>query len=165
MSTKNFLTEKMLLDTQHGKNCTLEVCVAGEPDADELIFTGSVSDCLRKSMTHELAMTGDQYFSLTTRQDNYCGLNFEELAFRMGHNPEALQDLLGVFQTDSLRQDALCVDDIDMQAMSDRADRRLRAQAREGMRSLDAQISIAQSRAAEHQANSNPREKDPETIR
>ena len=91
---KNFLTEKMLLNTQHGKDCTLEVCIAGEPDKDRLIFSGSVSDCLRKIMTHELGFGGDEYFSLTTRQDNYCGNDFEEIAWRMGYNPDDLREIL-----------------------------------------------------------------------
>ena len=91
---KSILTEKLLLNTQHGKDCNLEVCITGEPDKDLLIFTGTVSDCLRKTMTHELAMTGDEYFSLYTRQGNYCGISFEEVAYRMGHNPDTLRKIL-----------------------------------------------------------------------
>jgi len=90
----HFLTEKLLFDTRHGTDCTLEVCTAGDPDADQLICSGSVSACLRKTMTHELAMTGDEYFSLSTRQDNYCGLDFDELCYKMGHSPEQIREML-----------------------------------------------------------------------
>ena len=90
----HFLTEKLLFDTRHGKDCTLEVCTAGDPDADQLICSGSASACLRKTMTHELAMTGDEYFSLSTRQDNYSGLDFDALCYKMGYTPEQLREML-----------------------------------------------------------------------
>ena len=97
----NYLTEKLLFEPVHGKDCTLEVCIAGEPDADELIFKGTVSDCLRKSMDYTLPWTGDAYFSLTTNCDNYCGIDFEGLCWQMGHNPEDICKML-VPQTSSL---------------------------------------------------------------
>ena len=94
MSMKDYLTEKMLLNTAHGTDCTLEVCFAGEPDGDELICKGAFSDCMRQVMTFELPMTGDAYFSLTTDRDNYCGYDFEELAWKTGYEPEHLESVL-----------------------------------------------------------------------
>lgn len=91
---KNDLTEKLLFNTQHGLDCSLEVCVAGKPDEDKLICSGPAGDCLRKLMLHELSMTGDEYFSFTTKQNNYCGNDFEEISWRMGYNPQDLRSML-----------------------------------------------------------------------
>lgn len=91
---QNYLTEKMLIDTKHGRNCTLEVCTAGEPDNDVFLMSGSASDCLRKTMTHELDYSGDQYFCLYTNQGSYCGTSFDELSWRIGYNPSYLRTVL-----------------------------------------------------------------------
>lgn len=91
---KNFLTEKLMLNTKHGSDCTVEVCRAGYPDDDELIFKGAAGDGLRYILEYELPMTGDAYFSLTTNQDNYCGYNFDEIAYRMGFVPDRLREIV-----------------------------------------------------------------------
>ena len=92
---KNFLTEKMLFNAPHGSKCTLEVCTPGEPDNDELIFTGTAADCLRKAMSHSFPMTGNgDYFSLTTNRDNYCGQTFEDLCWQMGYVPDVVFEML-----------------------------------------------------------------------
>lgn len=91
---KNFLTEKLLLDTKHGSNCTLEVCTAGEPDNDIFLMRGTAGDCLRKTMTHELAFTGDQYFCLYTNQGSFDGISFDDICWRMGYNPEEVREVL-----------------------------------------------------------------------
>lgn len=91
---KNFLTEKLLLDTKHGKDCTLEVCTSGEPDNDIFLMRGTAGDCLRKAMTHELAFTGDQYFCLYTNQGSFDGTTFEAISWRMGYNPDELREVL-----------------------------------------------------------------------
>ena len=91
---QNFLAEKLLLNTKHGNSCTLEVCTAGKPDNDDFLMSGPVSDCLRKTMTHELDYSGDQYFCLYTNVDSYCGINFDELSWRMGYNPSYLRNVL-----------------------------------------------------------------------
>ena len=96
---QNFLTEKMLLNTQHGLDCTLEVCTAGEPDNDKVILKGTCGDCLRKIASHELAFTGDEYFCLYTNQGSYDGIDLETICYRMGYSPEDIFEMLGL--TDS----------------------------------------------------------------
>lgn len=91
---RDLLTEKLLLNTQHGLDCTVEVCKAGYPDDDELIYRGPAGDCLRYIMEYELPMDGESYFSFTTNQDNYCGYDFEEIVYRMGLDPYELENLL-----------------------------------------------------------------------
>ena len=93
---KNFLTEKMLLDTKHGSDCTLEVCTAGEPDKDSVIFKGSCGDCLRAITSHELSFTGDEYFCLYTNQGSYDGIDLDTVCYRMGYSPESVYEMLGL---------------------------------------------------------------------
>lgn len=93
---QNFLTEKLMLDTKHGRDCTLEVCIAGEPDADRVIFKGTCGDCLRKISTHKLAYGGDEYFSLYTNEGNYCGTSFDDVSWQMGIIPDALRATLRI---------------------------------------------------------------------
>lgn len=105
---KNYLSDKMLLDGQHGHDCTVEVCFPGYPDEDALVFQGPAGECLRFIMDYELPLTGDAYLSFTTNQDNYCGYNFEEIAYRMGLNPEHLEEMLGLRKSvDDIVNDAV----------------------------------------------------------
>ena len=90
----NFLAEKLMLNTQHGMDCTVEVCKPGYPDDDELIYKGSVGDCLRYIMEYELPMDGGSYFSFTTNQGNYCGYSFAEVSWQMGFQPAGLREAL-----------------------------------------------------------------------
>lgn len=103
----DLLTEKLLLNTQHGMDCTVEVCKPGYPDDDELIFKGVAGDCLRHVVDYELPMDGDSYFSFTTNQDNYCGYNFDEIAWKIGFDPDKLREMLGEQKSvDVLLEDA-----------------------------------------------------------
>lgn len=103
----NILSEKLMLNTVHGLDCTVEICKAGYPDDDELIFKGAAGDCLRFIFDYELPADGESYFSFTTDQDNYFGYNFDDIAFRLGFVPETLSDMLGCQQAvDGLIQDA-----------------------------------------------------------
>ena len=103
----DFLTEKLLLNTQHGLDCTVEVCKPGHPDDDKLVFKGPAGDCFRFLMEYELPMDGGSYFSFTTNQDNYCGYNFEEISWKLGFDPERLSQILGQQKSvDSLLEDA-----------------------------------------------------------
>ena len=93
---RNLLTEKLLLNIQHGLDCTVEICKPGYPDNDELIYKGPAGDCLRYIMEYELPCDGESYFSFTTIRDNYCGYNFEEIIYRMGLDPYELESTLGL---------------------------------------------------------------------
>lgn len=95
---RDFLAEKLLLNTQHGLDCTVEVCKAGYPDDDELIFKGAAGDCLRFIFDYELPADGDSYFSFTTDMENYVGYNFDDIALRLGFVPQELSDMLGCQQ-------------------------------------------------------------------
>ena len=85
----------MLLNTQHGMDCTVEVCKPCYPDDDKLIFKGAAGDCLRRMLEYELPYDGESYFSFTTNQDNYVGYNFDEIAILLGFSADVLRDMLG----------------------------------------------------------------------
>ena len=104
---KDFLTEKLLLNTQHGMDCTVEVCKPGYPDDDKLVFRGAAGDCLRHIMVYELPLDGESYFSFTTNQDNYCGYDFGDIAWKIGFDPDKLREMLGEQKSvDGLLEDA-----------------------------------------------------------
>lgn len=88
---RSFLTRTMMIEPTHGKDCTLEICICGEPDQDKLICSGNLMSCLKKAFEYEEDRSYDEYFSLTTAKDNYCQNSFEDLCIVLHLNAEELQ--------------------------------------------------------------------------
>lgn len=107
---KNFLTEKLLLDTKHGSNCTLELCNASDPDNDVVIYKGTCCNCLRKVAYYKLGYSGDEYLCLYTNIGCYDGTNFNEVSWRMGISPDSLMEILG------LREASVSAEDLNRSA-------------------------------------------------
>lgn len=118
-NVKSFLTEKLLLETKFGSSCTLDVCIAGKPDDDVTILSGTVGDCLRKIESHELSYSGDEYFCLYTNLDSYCGTNLDEIAWRMGFSPDELREILRIEDTPSIEAPGKDIQILSLEECSD----------------------------------------------
>lgn len=69
MNMGRFLGNKLLRDTS---GCELEICVVGNELMDRRVFTDvALQRCAGYIREHISDLTTDEYFSLTTKNDNY----------------------------------------------------------------------------------------------